>query len=58
MGKVPSTVSWALPRQIQLHAVLVIASNTRRGGDWISEHGYPKRPVGRLCETDYASLTK
>ena len=58
MGKVSSTVSWALPGQIQSHAVLVIALYTRGGRDWIGEYGYPKGPVGHPCETDYASLTK
>ena len=36
VGEVSSAVSWALPGQIQSHAVLAIARKTRGGGDWIS----------------------
>ena len=38
--------------------MLVIVASKGEGTGSDSCYGYPKRSLGHLCETDYASLTK
>ena len=50
VGEVSSIVSWALPGQTRLHAVLVIVEEACKPGEGGSDHlyGYPKRSVGQM----------